>query len=318
MTPPSTSYWQHDHVFGQDQPKAGEKRTIIVIAMTGATMVVEIAAGIAFNSMALLADGLHMASHALALALAVFAYVYTRRHARDDQFSFGAGKVNSLGGYTGAVLLGVFALLMAVESISRFLHPVAIRLDQAILVAVVGLLVNAASAWILGAGQPEAKRDAATPGAGPDRSGGDHNLRSAYLHVLADALTSILAIAALLAARFLDQTWFDSAAGVLGALLVARWSLSLLRATSRVLLDVQASEPVRRAIRESLERHDDTRVSDLHVWSIGPGIHAAEISVVTGSPTTSEQLKALLPKDLGIVHATVEVHETKTSTATAG
>jgi cation diffusion facilitator family transporter len=292
----------HDHVFGQDRPRVGERRTQVVVALTAVTMAVEIAAGIAFGSMALLADGLHMASHALALGIAALAYLYARREARNEKFSFGTGKVNALAGYTGAVLLGIFAAAMAAESVARLFRPVAIVFDQAIAVAVVGLLVNALSVVVLG-GHHLASRG--EEGDARDHHE-DHNLRSAYLHVLADALTSILAIAALLSGKLLGLTWLDPAMGIVGAALVTHWALGLLRSTGRVLLDRQASEAVRGAIMERLEAAG-ARVTDLHVWSIGPGIRAAEIVLVAREPLRPEEYRGLLPPDLGIVHATVEV-----------
>ncbi len=191
--------WRHDHTFGQDKKRPGERRTHIVIDLTATMMIVEVVAGIAFGSMALLADGLHMASHACALTISALAYLYTRRHARNTEFSFGAGKMNSLGGFTGAVLLAVFAVMMCWESVERLVSPVSIAFDQAIGVAVVGLLVNGACVAILG------HRHAGHDDPDHEHAGHahkhDHNLRSAYLHVLADALTSLLAIFALLAGK---------------------------------------------------------------------------------------------------------------------
>jgi cation diffusion facilitator family transporter len=322
--------WRHDHSFGQDRRRPGETRTQVVIAITATMMIVEIAAGVLFGSMALLADGLHMASHAVALGINAYAYAYARRHARDASYSFGTGKVNTLGGFTGAVLLAAFALLMASESIQRLVVPVPIAFDQAIWVAVLGLVVNGASMLIL--------RD--HHGHGPhhhahdhhdhhdhdhddhdhdhdDRSehrqvaathGHDHNLASAYLHVLADALTSLLAIVALLAAKYFGLTWMDPFMGLVGAALVARWSFGLLKATSAVLLDRSAAPELRTAVREALEGSDGTRVVDLHVWCIGLNLYSAALTVVTPEPRSPEHYKALLPPHLNIVHATIEVH----------
>mgnify|MGYP005849784715 FL=1 len=297
--------WQHDHVFGLDWRQAGERRTLIVIAITAATMVVEIAAGIMFGSMALLADGIHMASHTMALGIAAWAYVYARRRARDRRFSFGTGKVNSLAGFTGAVLLGVFALLMAYESIGRFFHPVPIVFDQAILVAIVGLLVNAFSVVVLGGHHGDSDQHGHTHG--DHRK--DHNLRSAYLHVLADALTSLLAICALLAGKYLGFAWMDPAMGIVGAALVSRWSVGLLRSAGRVLLDIEGPAELAAAARESIESHDGNKVADLHVWAIGPEIYAAILSVVTSDPRPPEHYKAMMPRNAGLAHVTVEVHE---------
>jgi cation diffusion facilitator family transporter len=298
--------WQHAHDFGQDRKRQAERRTFVVIAVTATMMIVEIVAGWVFNSMALLADGLHMASHAVALSIAAFAYVYVRRHARDPRFSFGTGKANALGGFTGAILLAVFALFMAGQSFDRLMHPVPIAFDKAILVAVVGLLVNGASMLILG---PHSQEDEGShEHVGAHQGHADHNLRSAYLHVLADALTSVLAIFALLTAKYLGTMWMDPLMGIVGAVLVARWSMGLLRLTTAVLLDQQAPDHMQAAIRASIERHDDNRVADLHVWSVGPAIYAAIVSVVSGRPRPAEWYKATLPSNLGLAHVTVEAH----------
>lgn len=298
----SIEHWTHDHVFGQHLPKPGERRTLIVIAITTAMMVVEIGAGVFSGSMALLADGLHMASHASALAISAFAYHFTRRRARDARFSFGAGKINSLAAFASAVLLGGFAFVMAWESLGRMLKPVSIIFDQAIFVAVLGLAVNAACLLILkGAGHEDGHS-----GDAHKHHRHDHNLWSAYLHVAADALTSVLAILALLAVRYMRLGWMDPLMGILGAILVIRWAWQLLAASSRVLLDMQAPEEVREAIRRSIERADQDRITDLHVWSVGPGIFAAEIGIVASAPKETDRYRELLPSDLGLVHVTIE------------
>jgi cation diffusion facilitator family transporter len=284
--------WQHDHRFGQDARSPGELRTLIVVILTSLMMVVEIVSGLAFGSMALPADGLHMASHTAALGIAVGAYWYARRRAADPRFSFGTGKVNSLAGFAGAILLVGFAALMATESLERLANPIPIAFGEAIAVAVVGLLVNGVSGVLLHAGHDHH----------------DHNLRSAYLHVLADALTSFLAIFALLSAKFFGLNWMDPLMGIVGAVLVTRWSWGLLRQTSRVLLDYQAPVALREAIRDAIESHSDERVADLHVWSIGPAIYAAVVGLVTDEPKSAEFYKSLLPQNLGIVHVSVEVH----------
>ena len=298
--------WQHDHTFGQDQTKAGERRTLIVIAITIAMMVVELFAGVAFGSMALLADGLHMASHTAALGLAAFGYIYARRHATDERYCFGTGKINALAGFTGAVLLAGFALIMAVESIERILNPVTIVFNQAIAVAVVGLIVNGASMLVLGGHHGD---EGHNHDHGDAHHHEDHNLRSAYFHVLADALTSLLAIFALLAGKHFGANWLDPIMGIAGAVLVIRWSWDLLRQSGRVLLDRRAPDHILHAIVQAIEGRVDNKVSDLHVWSIGPGIYAAEIGIVTGTPATPGHYKALLPGGLGISHVTVEVHQ---------
>jgi cation diffusion facilitator family transporter len=296
MTPDASHRRTHSHAFGQDVKRPGEARTFIVIVITGAMMVVEIIAGIAFGSMALLADGLHMASHAVALSINALAYVYARRHAHDNRFSFGTGKVNTLGGYTGAVLLAGFALAMAVESVDRLVQPVDIEFNQAIFVAVLGLIVNGASVLILGHHDH------------PGHHHHDHNLISAYLHVLADALTSLLAIFALLVAKYFGFVWADPLMGIVGAILVARWSLGLLHSTSVVLLDRQGPDDLREMITQRIENEPGNRVTDLHLWAIGPRMYSAIIAVVADEPKAPDHYKALIPERLGIVHTIVEVH----------
>jgi len=272
-----------------------------VVLITALMMVIEITAGLAYGSMALLADGLHMASHAAALGIAFVAYVVARRLAADERFSFGTGKLNSLAGFASAVLLLGFSLIMVTESTSRFINPVAISYDQALIVAVVGLVVNALSAWIL----------AATPHHHDHHSHDhhhDHNLRAAYLHVIADALTSVLAIVALLAAKYYAVNWLDPFMGLVGAALVARWSYGLIRESAKVLLDRQASSTLVDAVRNSIERDSSDRVTDLHCWSIGHGIYAADLAVVSDEPQSADHYRSLISSDLGIVHATIEVH----------
>jgi cation diffusion facilitator family transporter len=301
-------HWTHEHTFGQDQVRRGERRTLIVTALTAITMVVEIAAGIAFGSMALLADGLHMASHATALGIAVFAYAYTRRLAADPRYSFGTGKVNALAGFTSAVLLALLAAGMIVESIERMIDPVAIAFNQAIIVAVAGLLVNGLSVLILAVPHDDHHHHHTHDHHHHHHGGSDHNLRGAYLHVLADSLTSMLAIAALLMGKYFGAAWTDPAMGIVGAVMIARWSWGLLRETSRVLLDQQAPEAVRNTVREAIEARDGDRIADLHMWRIGPDIYAAEIALVSDVPQPPEYYKALIPKDLGVVHMSIEVH----------
>ncbi|MDP2653701.1 MAG: CDF family Co(II)/Ni(II) efflux transporter DmeF [Candidatus Omnitrophota bacterium] len=298
--------WQHAHTFGQELKRSGERRTSIVIAVTGTMMVVEIVAGLILGSMALLADGLHMASHATALIINLYAYIYARRHAHDARFSFGTGKVNALGGFTGAVLLAVFALMMAWGSVERIIHPVAIAFNQAILVAIIGLMINGASVLILGHEEDQAHGHEHHDHDGHHH---DHNLRSAYFHVLADALTSILAIIALLTAKYLGLIWMDPAMGIVGAILVCRWSLGLLQATSAILLDQEGPGKIKTIIKKRIENEDDNRIADLHLWTIGPNLYGVIISIVTHHPEPPEYYKKLLPSDLGLAHVTVEVHQ---------
>jgi len=292
------SRWRHSHAFGQDKKQSGEFRTFIVIAITSSMMLVEIVAGLAFGSMALLADGLHMGSHTIALSINAFAYVYARRNANNERYSFGTGKVNTLGGYTGAILLAVVASMMAWESVERLIAPISIAFNQAIIVAVLGLVVNGASVFILGINQ----------GHGHEHHRHDHNLRSAYFHVLADAITSLLAIFALLVGKYFGAVWMDSVMGVVGAALVARWSLGLLKSTGVILLDQQSSKETQDSIRKTIE-NDDNRIVDLHLWAVGPDIYSAVISIVSRSPQQPEYYKSLLANDLTLDHVSIEVHE---------
>jgi cation diffusion facilitator family transporter len=246
-----------------------------------------------------------MASHAAALTINVFAYIYARRQAHNHIFSFGTGKVNALGGFTGAVLLAIFALIMVWESIDRLLNPVEIAFNQAILVAVIGLIVNGVSVFILG----EQHEQSHAHGEQDHEHHHDHNLRAAYLHVMADALTSVLAIAALLAGKFFGLNWMDPIMGIIGALLVARWSLGLIRSTSAVLLDKQGPQSVQNQIKNILEENADTKVTDLHLWSIGPNIYSLIISILAKSPKNPEEYKEQLPVDSSFVHISIEVNQ---------
>jgi cation diffusion facilitator family transporter len=287
---------------------------VVVVCITVAMMGVEIVSGAVFGSMALLGDGMHMASHAAALGINAFAYSFARRHARDPRFTFGTGKVNALGGFTGAVLLLVIALIMAWEGGVRILRPVSIAFDQAILVAVVGLAVNAASAAILSLrgrrhGHADEHHHAATDHDHHDQQDRhDHNLRSAYLHVVADALTSVLAIVALVTGKYLGLTFFDPAMGIVGAILVTRWSIGLIRATVAVLVDAQGPAEARRAVVESLERDGESHVADLHLWTVGPGLFGLVVSVVSSRPQSPEFYRRALPAGVGLAHVTIEVH----------
>jgi cation diffusion facilitator family transporter len=280
-----------------------------VIGLTAVMMVVEIVAGLVFGSMALLADGWHMGTHAAALAVTAFAYIYARRHASDRRYSFGTGKVGTLGGFASAVGLAVVALLVFGESAQRLAAPVAIRFNEAIGVAVVGLVVNLFCAFLL-----RDDHDHNSVSSHDDdhdhhhHHHHDHNLRAAYLHVLADALTSLLAIAALTTGKYLGWMWMDPIMGLVGSIVIARWSLGLLRDTSRVLLDAEVGEEHRTAIAEAIESDADNRVTDLHVWRVGPRHLAAIVSLVTHEPRDPDHYKTLLAPFHDLVHVTIEVH----------
>ena len=271
-------------------------------------MGVEIAAGLAFGSMALLADGLHMASHAAALSISAFAYYFARKRAHDRSFSFGTGKVNSLGGYTGAVLLVLFALLMVSESMHRLIVPVAISFNQAIGVAVLGLIVNGVSVFILG--HEEHHHHGHDHGEGGHDHHHDHNLRAAYLHVLADTMTSLLAIVALLAAKYYGWIWMDPVMGIVGAILITKWSMGLLKQTSGVLLDRQGPDALIDRMRRQIKSLScKVEIVDLHVWSIGPNIYSAAITVVADEESYLDLIKSEMQHITEIVHTTIEVHQ---------
>jgi cation diffusion facilitator family transporter len=290
--------WDHQHTFGQDVVRRGERPTRIVTLLTAGMTLIEVAAGLAFGSMALLADGLHMASHGIALGIALAGYALTRRYARDPNFSFGTGKINALAAFTSALLLAVFAAGMLWESAERLVRPVAIAFDQALIVAVAGLLVNVISAGILAVPHRHERH--------AHHDHGDHNLRAAYVHVLADSVTSLLVIGALLIGRQFGVIWFDPLMGIVGAALIFRWSWGLLAETGAVLLDRQVPAATRERLRAAIEI-DDSRISDLHIWSVGPRIYAAEMTIISHAPHQPDDYKARIPEDLRIVHATVEV-----------
>ncbi len=297
--------WTQSHEFRHGHA-SGERRTWIVLALTLVVMVVEIVSGLVFRSMALLADGWHMGTHAAAFGITLAAYTYARRHARDERFSFGPGKVGALGGFTSAILLGVVALAMIWESIERLRFPQVIAFDQAMLVAVGGLVFNLFGAWMLGGGN-DAAGSGGSHGHGHGR-GRDLNLHAAYMHVLADALTSVFAIGALLGGKFMGWTWLDAAVGILGAAVIARWAIGLMRETSRVLLDREMDVPVVEEIREAIESDGDSRVADLHVHRVGLDQFAVIVTVVVHADRTPEEYKARLRIHEELVHFNIEVN----------
>jgi len=310
MNTANLARWRHPHTFGTAERKGAESRTWWVIGLTATMMTVEIAAGMIFGSMALLADGWHMGTHAAALGITVFAYVYARRHADDPRYSFGTGKVGALGGFASAIGLAVVAILVFGESVIRVASPVSIRFDQAIAVAVIGLIVNLVSAFILREHPHEHGHSHDDEHAEHHHhEHHDHNLRGAYLHVMADAMTSVLAIVALIAGKHLGWVWMDPAMGIVGAIVIARWSYGLLRDTGGVLLDAEVPSARLTAIRGTLEADADNRVADLHVWRVGPRHLAAIVSVVSEAPQDPEHYKALLATYEDLVHVTVEVYD---------
>ncbi|SMO95003.1 CDF family Co(II)/Ni(II) efflux transporter DmeF [Paracoccus laeviglucosivorans] len=300
----------HDHVFLGSGHARNERRTWLVIAITSAMMVAEIAAGTIFGSMALVADGWHMSTHAAAMLIAALAYRYARRHARNPRFTFGTGKLGDLAGFASAVVLALIALLIAWESLQRLFDPVAIGFTQAIFVAVIGLAVNLLCAWLL-RDDHDHHGHHGHHGHHNDHDdhhhGADNNLRAAYLHVLADALTSVLAILALVLGAVFGWMWTDPLMGVVGGLVIARWSWGLIRDTGRVLLDyIPEGEDLPAEIRKAVETDSD-RISDLHVWQLGPGHHGAILSIRSTDPRAPGYYRQKLSRLTEISHLTIEV-----------
>ena len=296
------SRFRHSHDFVLDSSVA-ERRTRIVIAITAVMMVLEIAVGIASNSMALLADGWHMGTHVTAFLITALAYYFSRRHAANPLHSFGTAKIGVLGGFASAVVLAVIALLMAGESVHRFFTPLSIHFNEAIGIAVLGLIVNLTCARVL---THEHDHGHAHSPAGHDHHH-DLNLRAAYLHVLADAFTSLTAISALVAGKFFAWTWLDPAVGILGSGVVMSWAYSLIRDTSGILLDrTPATSDLPDEIRQAVESDGDSIVTDLHVWQVGVGKFAAIVSIVAHEPKTSDQYRELLREHEELVHVTIE------------
>lgn len=284
-----------DHIYLSGGHDANARRTMLVLWLTAATMVVEVAFGWVTGSMALLADGFHMATHAGAMAVAAAAYSYAKRHARNPLYTFGTGKVGDLAGFASAMILGMTAFLIAIESGMRLFEPTKVAFGEATLVAVIGLVINILSAMLLGHDHSHDHSD-------HDHGHGDNNLRAAYIHVLTDALTSVLAIGALLAGRYLNWWWMDPAVGILGSIVIARWAWGLVKDTSGILLDT--AEPALMARIKTLAEAEGVTIRDLHVWRVGPDAHAAIISVAQGADAAAVRAKVrALPR---MVHVTVE------------
>ena len=307
------SPWKHEHDFMADTASA-ERRTHKVIALAALMMVAEIVAGTVFHSMALLADGWHMSTHVAAFVLTALAYSYGRRHAKNVQFTFGTGKVSVLGGFTSAIVLSGIALLMAVESVHRLFAPVAIHFREAIAIAGVGLVVNVVCALIL-KDEPHHHHGHDHPHK-PHSLHHDLNLRAAYVHVIADALTSVLAIIALSLGLFFGWTWLDPVMGLVGTVVIVSWAYTLLRDTSAILVDrIPSHTDLPVVIREAVENDGDSRITDLHIWQLGVGKFAAIIGIVAHHPKTAEEYREILKIHQELVHVTVEAqpchdHET--------
>jgi cation diffusion facilitator family transporter len=308
----SLDQWTHEHVFLGEKHEHNERRTWFVVALTAVMMIGEIAAGSLFGSMALLADGWHMATHAAALGIAGAAYLFARRQARNSRFAFGTGKFGDLAAFSSAIILGMIAVQIAYESVLRLIHPVPISYAEAIAVAALGLCVNLASAWLLRDSHDHHGHDHAHAHEHDHDHDHDHhhyhdnNLRAAYIHVLADAATSVLAIAALVVAMVSSWTWADPAVGIVGSFVIARWAVGLIRDAGAVLLDVSFDRKLQATIRARIEAGDD-RITDLHLWQVGPGHCAAVISVVSEAPLAPATYKERLRDLKGLSHVTVEV-----------
>jgi cation diffusion facilitator family transporter len=306
----SIDQWTHDHNFLGSRHDRHERRTWFVVALTATMMVGEIVVGWLSGSMALLADGWHMATHAAALGIAALSYLFARRQASNSHFTFGTGKFGDLAAFSSAIILTMIAIQIAYESAVRLLHPVPIAYGEAIAVAALGLVINILSAWLLrdehdhhhGHGHGHDHDHIHAHG----RQYHDNNLRAAYVHVMADAATSVLAIIALLVAMYAQWVWADPAVGIIGSLVIASWAYGLLRASGAVLLDVHADKNLEMVIRGRLETKGD-RVTDLHLWQVGPGHRAAVISVVSDHPLPPATYKRRLGGLRSLSHVTIEV-----------
>jgi cation diffusion facilitator family transporter len=287
--------WTHGHVFLGHGHERAESRTKLVTILTALFMVVEIVTGLLFGSMALLADGVHMATHVGALGLAAAAYWLARRHAADARFSFGSGKFGDLAAFASAIILGLLSLGVAIESVRRFIEPVSVHYAEALFIAVIGLAVNVASAFLLH--DPHEHDDHHR----------DHNLRAAYVHVLADAATSVLAIVALASGLVFGFAWADPLVGIVGALVIASWAYGLVRDSALVLLDAEDDPDLARDIKALVEREAGAQVSDFHLWRLGPGHRGLIVSLVGGGADNERIKRILVERYPSLSHVTVEV-----------
>ena len=288
--------WEHSHDFGVDS-KLHENKVKTVFWLTTVIMILEIAAGTWSGSMALLADGWHMGTHSAAFLIAIFAYSYAKKHANNKDFSFGTGKVNSLGGFASAIALAIVALMMIIESVLRLVEPQSIHFNEAIIVAIIGLVVNVASVFILHDDHHH----------GEHHHDHDHNMKAAYFHVLADTLTSLLAIVALLVGKYIGLLWMDPLMGIVGAIVILRWSYGLIKESSEVLLDKSITQPTMDKISDALSKNN-TVINDIHVWKIATAHQAAILKVTSTEPLNSDEyeniLKAFLPQ---LSHISIEI-----------
>ena len=301
----SIEKWQHHHYFLGEKHRRNEWRTTIVVGLTVIMMLAEIVGGAWYGSLAVVADGWHMSTHAAAIGISVLAYRFARKHAHDARFTFGTGKVGELAGFASAIVLAMVALGIGFQSFLRLAAPVKIDFEQAIFIAVVGLAVNLVCAWLL------FDKDHHDRHGHEDHHGHGHahdsNLRSAYMHVLADAMTSVLAIAALLAAKFYGWVWMDPAVGIIGAMVIASWSYALIRSSTLVLLDEMPNPKLAGRLRKQLETGGD-RVADLHLWRLGPDHTGLIVSIVSEDPRDPDVYRSRIADIEGLSHVTIEVH----------
>ncbi len=306
--------WQHSHDFTIDNQQ-GERMAFYVLLLTAITMVVEIVAGTIYGSMALLADGWHMGTHVAAFLITIFAYRYARAHANSPEYAFGTGKVGVLGGFASAVSLAVVALMMLLESVQRIFSPHAIQFDEAIMVAVIGLVVNIISVFLLKDDHHHHHHHGHDHGHHHDHHDHhhheDHNLKAAYMHVIADAFTSLLAIVALLSGKYYGWAWMDPIMGIVGSIIIARWAYGLMRETSPVLLDGSIGQDRLEEIRAAIESDGDNRIADMHIWRVSAHHYAAIITIVTHFPKEVEHYRALLEDFDQLKHLTIETIECK-------
>lgn len=311
MSASTIDSWKHSHIFDEGNPLA-QKNTLRVVVLTALMMVFEIIGGYTFNSMALLADGWHMSSHAVAMGLSVLAYVLARRFSGDGRFAFGTWKIEILGGYTSAILLMLAAGLMLFQSVERLVSPSPIHYNEAIAIGVVGLLVNLICAWLLKDSHGHDHHHHGEHGHGDHHE--DLNLRSAYVHVVADAATSVLAIIALFGGKLWGASWLDPIMGAVGAGLVGVWAYGLMRDSGRVLLDAEMNAPVVAEIREVIDASAiEAEISDLHVWRVGKGKYACIVGLLTAADATPEDFRRQLSIHEELVHITVEVNRRVTA-----
>lgn len=296
--------WQHDHNFNQVK-RTAERKTLVVVLLTFFTMLIEILAGWIFNSMALFADGLHMGTHATALSISLFAYILARKYSNDKRFAFGSWKIEILGAYTSAVILGIVGLYVFIASIERILKPLVIIYDYALIVAVSGLIINILSAFILGYDHRHNNQNEEHHHHHHET---DLNLKSAFFHIIADAVTSVFAILALFGAKYFHFNWLDPLMGIAGSILIFKWTFTLIKETSRILLDKVMDSPIIHEISKIVESDGDSRISDLHLLRIAENKYACIVSIVAKNPHPVWEYKNKLNRIKEIAHLTIEIN----------